>query len=107
MLLKIQKLKAEASYTRLISEHAHKFLPVRKIRFIRYVDGHTACTALNLTHNKLVHYLRDSYNVHGLLLDNGQVFIHPDGFIAQLKSESISSLQAYYDAEEATLLKVT
>ena len=70
------------------------------------MDGVTACTALNLTHNRLVKYLRDSHNVHGLLLDNGQVFIHPDGFISQLKAENMSSLQDFYNEEELTSRKI-
>lgn len=85
MLLQIQK-QNQASYHLLIEEVAHKHLPIKKVSFSKYVDGDEACMLLNIDTRVLLQYLVKSNDVHGIILDNGYIFVHPTGLIRKARN---------------------
>ncbi len=78
-LRRIQKTR-ELSYTQLIDEQAHKALKCRHVPPNKYLIGRDLCKLFAIQDFELQAFLHHSKKVHGVLLDTGAVFVHPDGY---------------------------
>lgn len=92
MVILIQR-KKEESYLRLIEASAIEYLPVRYVPFAAYIQSEYAASLLQVPEEKLIPYIADHDHIHGVLLESGQFFVHPDGFLASVSRRSKRALK--------------
>ena len=105
MLLKIHWTGTE-SYSRLIERIVPRALKVRKESFYRYIDDKQACYVFNMEYHELIELLQDSTQVHGVILENGQVFVHPDGLVKMVLAMNLETFKKILRHQKDYYLKI-
>lgn len=97
MVLRIKLRTAEDSYIQLIEGYAHRKLPVKQRCFSHYIDEEKASRLLCIMDGELLDFLMKSSEVHGVFLENGQVFVHPDGLIKYVMKDKCRFTERFFD----------
>lgn len=96
--------KENQSYTHLIEEGAHLYLPVRQVRFKYYFYAEEFCKKYGISTENLFKYMQKSNNLHGVLCANGVFLLHPDGFVNLFKKWAYDLI---YKEKDVSTLPIT
>lgn len=88
MVLRIKLRTAKDSYIQLIEGYAHRKLPVKQRSFGHYLCESLAARLLGVNADELLEFLLHSKDVHAVFLENGQVFVHPDGLVQFISKDN-------------------
>jgi hypothetical protein len=81
MVLKITAPVSEMSFSRLIEDNAHHYLPIKPIPYTAYIPEHEILLTLGISPEALRRRLSTSRSMHAVELPTGALLVHPIGFL--------------------------
>lgn len=109
MVLRIPNPKSGMSYSQLIEESAHLYLPIKPIPYTSYIPEHEVLSELGISSESLRRRLIHSKSMHALELPTGALLIHPIGFlryISRFYIKMLSSIQQDMSGRSGAVRKI-
>lgn len=106
MVLKIPQESILMSFTRLIEDNAHLYLPIKPIPYTSYIPEQQIINLFRCSHEALYNQAATSKDIHAIELPTGALLFHPDGLLSFYSKQHKLTLKKLKKEIKAYLLSL-